>query len=330
MPTTAPVFVRAAALTRMSTPPNAAATSAAMCRTAWSSPVSQTAVITCPAFSPPASRTAAAAAASAPESRATSATCAPSADSAFATASPTPRLPPVTIARLPTSSRSTPPILSPARPGRQVRGGGEHLEGGGLPARVGLVEGSGPAQPELAAGVPRVAPYGVGVGEDERPVGRLAAQSLELMQVADEDALELRLVAVAAGRLARLGEDARRPGQAAQRRVRDELSRAQVALVAGELAQRGEPAEDHALVVGPGRAAVVRAPRGEPVVDQAVRPDHAAVAQPFPGAQRPVQVFRVLRHPLGQPRGERQEQIAGDRVLVTPVGVPPQPAAAGL
>src|SRR5580693_5700643 len=107
MPTTAPVLVRAAALTRMSTPPNAAATSAAMCRTAWSSPVSQLTVITCPAASPPAASTAFLASSSLAASRATSATCAPSADKAFATASPIPRLPPVTTARFPTSSRST-------------------------------------------------------------------------------------------------------------------------------------------------------------------------------------------------------------------------------
>ena len=94
-----------------------------------------------------------------------------------------------------------------SRLGREGGGRGEDFDGGALPAGVRPVEGPAPAQPELIRRVPCAVPHGIGVGQDERPVGRLAAQPLELVQVADEDALELRLVAVAAGRLARLGED---------------------------------------------------------------------------------------------------------------------------
>ena len=120
-----------------------------------------------------------------------------------------------------------------------------------------------------------------------------------------------------------------RVGEVAQRRVRDRLPLPQVALVAGELVQRGEPAEDHPLVVGPGDAAVVRARGGQAVVDQAARADQAAAVQPVPRPQRPVPVGRVARHPLGEPRGQRQEQLVGDRVLVPAVLVPPQPAPEG-
>ena len=94
--------------------------------------------------------------------------------------------------------------------------------------------------------------------------------------------------------------------------------------------QGGETAEDHALVVGPGRAAVVRAGGGEPVVDQAGRADHAASVQPLPLPQRPVSVLLLAGYPGGEQRGEGEEQFVGDRVLVVPLLVPPQPAAAGV
>jgi preprotein translocase subunit SecA len=77
-------------------------------------------------------------------------------------------------------------------------GGGrdERLYGRCLTAGVRLIERAAPAQSELAGRVPRVLHHGLGVGQDERAVGRLAAVPLELVQVPDEDALELRLVAV--------------------------------------------------------------------------------------------------------------------------------------
>ena len=118
------------------------------------------------------------------------------------------------------------------------------------------------------------------------------AAQVELVQVPHENALELRPVAVA-GRglfLAGLGEDARRHGQVAQRRGRDGRGLLEVGTVAGDLVQHGEAADDHALVVGPGRAAVVHAAGGEPVVDQVARADQPAGLQPPPLAQRPLQV----------------------------------------
>ena len=147
------------------------------------------------------------------------------------------------------------------------------------------------------------------------------------MQVAHEDALELRLVAVAARGFARLGEDTPRVGKRTQCRVRDRLPLPQVGRVTSDLVKGGQPAEDHALVVGPGGAAVVRARRREPVVDQAVRADQAASAQPLPLPQRPGPVLLVTWCPLMQQRRQRKEQFVGDRVLVSPILVPPQPAA---
>jgi hypothetical protein len=46
VPATAPVFGRAAALIRMSTPPSPSVTASTMSRTDWSSPVSQLTAIT--------------------------------------------------------------------------------------------------------------------------------------------------------------------------------------------------------------------------------------------------------------------------------------------
>ena len=105
MPTTAPVLGRAAALTRMSTPPSPATTDAAMSLTDWSSPVS---ALTASTVRPEAAATDSRAASRAALSRATRATSHPSAASARPTASPIPRFPPVTIARFPLSSRSMP------------------------------------------------------------------------------------------------------------------------------------------------------------------------------------------------------------------------------
>src|SRR6202035_3256280 len=145
---------------------------------------------------------------------------------------------------------------------------------------------------------------GAGVGEQESPVPRLADVPREVLEVANEDALELRQVTVVGGgfSLTRLGEDALRAGERAQRRVRDRLPLAQVRLVPGEFVQRAESAEDHALVVRPGRAAVVRAAGGKPVVDQARRADHGASVQPLPLAQRPVTVLLLPRYPGGEQR----------------------------
>jgi hypothetical protein len=44
-------------------------------------------------------------------------------------------------------------------------------------------------------------------------------------------------------------------------------------MIAGDLEQGTEPAEDHALVIGPRGTAVVLARGGEPVVDQAIGAD---------------------------------------------------------
>ena len=52
-------------------------------------------------------------------------------------------------------------------------------------------------------------------------------------------------------------------------RSRDGFRLPEVGAVAGDLVQHDEPADDHALIVGPGRAAVVRAVAGRAVVDQA-------------------------------------------------------------
>jgi len=81
---------------------------------------------------------------------------------------------------------------------RQRRGGGEDLERRRLPAGVRVVERAAPAEPELVVGVPRAIPDRVRVSEQEVPVGALAAAGVELVQEADEDALELGPVAVAA------------------------------------------------------------------------------------------------------------------------------------
>src|SRR4051794_2932112 len=111
-----PWFGVAAALTRMSTPPSSSTTRATIAATDSSEPVSAGTAIT------PGSRTAVAgefapgitalsacaASSSAVAPRATSATRAPSEASARPTASPIPRLPPVTIARRPFSSRFMP------------------------------------------------------------------------------------------------------------------------------------------------------------------------------------------------------------------------------
>src|ERR1043165_5875795 len=108
---------------------------------------------------------------------------------------------------------------------RGSRAEGWRAGGGG-----GVVAGGGPAQAELAGRV-AVVPDRGGVGQDERAVVRLLAGQQELavlepevVEVADEDALELRLVLVAwlSVRLAGLGQDAGR-GQRAERGLGDRL-----------------------------------------------------------------------------------------------------------
>src|SRR5206468_9626367 len=56
----------------------------------------------------------------------------------------------------------------------------------------------------------------------------------------------------------------------------DRIALGQIAAVTGDLGQRGQPAQDYALVVGPGGGAVVLAVPGDPVVDQAGRADEAS------------------------------------------------------
>ena len=181
-------------------------------------------------------------------------------------------------------------LVSKSRPGCCRIGdadrGVERVEGRPLPDRVGPVERPGPGQPDLVAPVPAVAPQRGRVGQDEVAVSGPRTVPVELVQVPDEDALELGPVAVTATGLplAGLDQDARRHGEVAQRRRRDGFRLPEVGVVAGDLVQRGEPADDHALVVGPGRSAVVRAVGGQPVVDQAGRADHAAAGEPPPFA----------------------------------------------
>ena len=181
-------------------------------------------------------------------------------------------------------------LVSKSRPGCCRIGdadrGVERVEGRPLPDRVGPVERPGPGQPDLVAPVPAVAPQRGRVGQDEVAVSGPRTVPVELVQVPDEDALELGPVAVTATGLplAGLDQDARRHGEVAQRRRRDGFRLPEVGVVAGDLVQHGEPADDHALVVGPGRSAVVRAVGGQPVVDQAGRADHAAAGEPPPFA----------------------------------------------
>jgi hypothetical protein len=100
----APVAGVAAAWTRMSIPPSWEVTDATIALTEESSPVSAIAQIT---RRPLSLATSWAACRSASSPRATSATSTPSAASDRAAANPIPRLPPVTTARRPVSSRST-------------------------------------------------------------------------------------------------------------------------------------------------------------------------------------------------------------------------------
>src|SRR5580693_9856814 len=104
----------------------------------------------------------------------------------------------------------------------------------------------------------------------------------------------------------------------------------QVGAIAGDLEEGGQPAQDHALVVGPGGAAVVGACRGEPVVDQAAGTDEAAGVEPLPLSLGPAQVAVVTRCALMEQGREGQEQLVGDGVLVVPGRGPPQAATAGV
>jgi len=176
-----------------------------------------------------------------------------------------------------------------------------------------------------------VLPQGGGVGQDEVAIFGSHTVAVELVQVPDEDALELGAVAVAARGLAfaRLGEDARRHGQVAQHRRGDGFGLREVGVVAGDLVQHGEPADDHALVVGPGRSAIVGAVGGQPVVDQAGRADHAAGREPLPFSQGPVEITAGgAGRALMQAARDEQEELVRYRVLVGLAARPPQAAAA--
>src|SRR5579875_3064177 len=241
--------------------------------------------------------------------------------------------------------------------------GVERVERRALPHRVGPVERPGPRQPDLVPPVPAVPPQRGRVGEDEVAVLRARAAQVQLVQVPDEDALELRQVAAAAlpappsapepappalpapgpappsapgpavpgPGLARLGEDAWRHGQVAQRRRGDGLRLRAIRAIPGDLVQHGKPADDHALVIGPCRAAVVAAGGGQPVVDQAGRADQPAGREPLPLAQRPVQIAAAATgRALMQAARDQQEQLVRYRVLVGPASRPPHPAAAHL
>src|SRR5450631_413049 len=135
-----------------------------------------------------------------------------------------------------------------------VRGEGDRgvqrVQGRTLPAGICLVEGTAPAEPELIIRIPGVVPDRTGIGEDERAVAGARAWPAEVAEVADEDSLELRMVAPGSCRgFAGLSEDAgqagrRRAGQPGQRGVGDRFSLLQVAAVTADLVQCGQPAEN--------------------------------------------------------------------------------------
>src|SRR5580698_5285320 len=95
----------------------------------------------------------------------------------------------------------------------------------------------------------------------------------------------------------------------------------------GRLVQRGEPTEDDALVIGPGRLAVILARRGEAVVDEVRRVDEPAGVEPGQLFLSPLQVRRLVGYQV-KAGGQLQEEFVGDGVLIVVRGLPYEPAAA--
>jgi len=99
-----------------------------------------------------------------------------------------------------------------------------------------------------------------------------------MAEVIGEDALEHQ--PIGADRVDRLAQDAGRGREAARRRQRHLHRGRAVARVAGDPGKIVQAADQHALVVGVARLAIVAAGGVEPVVDQPVVPDHRRAREP--------------------------------------------------
>src|SRR3569833_1137583 len=160
------------------------------------------------------------------------------------------------------------------------------------------------------------------------PFARGSTGPVEDAKAAYVGALEGRAVAGAAVALPRFAQHAAAL-QLGAGGVRQSACRCQQPGVAGGPVELAQPAEHDALVVGPGRLAVVGAAAGEAVVDQMVTVDHAAALEPRPLVLGPAQVRRVTGNAVVQGRGELEEQLVRDGVLVVLGLAPPDAAAAG-
>src|SRR5215469_7277592 len=197
-----------------------------------------------------------------------------------------PPSPPATVLAALAAQTDTGPGKSLSRLGSEEDSGVENVEGRALPAGVGCIERSGPADSELIIRVPAVFPDRSRVADDEVAVGRTAGVPTKLTQVSRANPFELAAVAAATAHvcLTRLGQNAGQDGSAlgrqlSQHRVGYALAIPHVIAVAGDLIQVTETAEDDALVVGVGGLAVVHAVGGESVINQAILADHAAGAE---------------------------------------------------
>jgi len=132
-----------------------------------------------------------------------------------------------------------------------------------------------PSEPELIIRIPALSQIERHWRDERAVAGARACRRSR--RGSDEDALELRMspLGAAVASPAQRGCRARRPTpgwSAGQGGVGDRFSLLQVAAVTADLVQCGQSAENHALVVGPRRAAVVRAGRGSPSLTRPLVP----------------------------------------------------------
>src|SRR5262249_55261550 len=106
--------------------------------------------------------------------------------------------------------RVDPPVMRPSSPrwlGGQSDCGVEDIERRALPAGVGHIERSGPADTELVPRVPAVLPDRPCIAKDEVSIGWPAAALIEVTEVTREYSLELAAVALATGHFCLPGFD---------------------------------------------------------------------------------------------------------------------------
>lgn len=218
------------------------------------------------------------------------------------------------------------------KPLSDSNGSDERIKRRALAGTRGLRVGARPGDAELVVAVAVVAPDAVGVANNKALELVVGPGLVEVPQVPQEDALELLAVDAAqrAVLLAARGldEDALVAGQGLDGGLGDAGGGVEERSVSSGLVELDEPPEDDALVVGPGRLAVVLALIVEAVVDEVVLVDEAAVLKPRPLFVGNLQVLGVAGDAVREGRSHGEVELVGDGADVFAVLLPVDAAVA--